>query len=176
MSRLVWRMLIVTIGLVILSCMGLFAPIDFFVALTLGWVWYLARTIPEVQIARSGVATAAICLILLVVGLQYFLSWLYREFRKPGSDHPARALRWKWRWTLSLVGGVILLFAAGIATVGVTHQLGWLITSNEPLVDSSGSARNAARRAQSTNNLKQIGLALHSYAAGLPIVSARRHF
>jgi prepilin-type processing-associated H-X9-DG protein len=164
MSRFVRWLLVVTIGLVILCCMGLLAPVDFFVAVTFGWIWYLARTIPEIQIARSGLATAAVCLILLVVGLQYFLGWLYRELRNPDSDPKAGDSRWKWRWTLGLVAGVILLFSAGTATVGVTHQLGWLISSRELLfVSDLGGARNAARRAWSMNNLKQIGLGLEQY-------------
>jgi prepilin-type processing-associated H-X9-DG protein len=157
----VWLSLFVGI-LFILSCMGLVLPIEIPVVLALGWIWYLARTLPDIHVARSGVATAAICLLLLLVGLQYFVGWLYREIRKLGGNHAGRDMRWKWRWTLNMVAGVILLFAAGIATVGMTHQLGWLITSHEPFV-VSGSAQSAVRRVQSTNNLKQIGLALREY-------------
>jgi prepilin-type processing-associated H-X9-DG protein len=155
----VWLSVLVFV-LFILSCMGLVLPIEVPAVLALGWPWYLARTIPEIHIARSGVATAVACLLLLVVGLQYFLGWLYRELHNPGSDHATRGSRWKWRWTISLVAGVIVLFAAGTATVGVTHQLGWLITSKEALVVSDS---DAVRRVQSTNKLKQIGLALASY-------------
>ena len=156
-------MLAITFALVLLSCMGLFLPIDFAVAIIAGWAFYIARTLPQVRVEPAGAATAAVCAVLLIAGLQYFLGWLYRETRKPNGDHTGQQPQWKWRWTLSLVTGVILLFAAGTASVGVTHQLGWLINSHEPLVRSDSGAQSAARRAQSTNNLKQMGLALLQY-------------
>jgi prepilin-type processing-associated H-X9-DG protein len=160
MSRAFGWLFGVTIVLVALACLGFALPVDFGFALLAGWAFYLARTLPEVRVAPSGALTAMVCLVFLVVGLQYFLAWLHREIRPPSGDLPARHSRWKWRWTLYLVAGVIVLFTAGTATVGVTHQLGWLITSREPLVVSDS---RAAQRAQSTNNLKQIGLALHEY-------------
>jgi prepilin-type processing-associated H-X9-DG protein len=69
--------------------------------------------------------------------------------------------RWKWRWTGTLVAVTIVMFVAGISIVGVTHQLGWLLTSKERLIDSDSG--DVAQRVHSTFNLKQIGLALHHY-------------
>ena len=57
-----------------------------------------------------------------------------------------------------------MMFVAGLATAGITHQVGWLLTSKEPWLDSHGGVYSAARRSQSTNNLKQMGIALYSYA------------
>ncbi len=55
---------------------------------------------------------------------------------------------------------VLLSFATGMAATGITHQVGWLFTETHPFVNVSGSASVLARRVQSTNNLKQIGLAV----------------
>jgi prepilin-type processing-associated H-X9-DG protein len=95
-----------------------------------------------------------------VVGSHFFIAWLYRETRSRAGIKELQVARWKWRWTIGLAAMVVLTFVAGIATVGVTHQLGWLLTSKEPWVVSESGA---IRRAISTNNLRQIGLALHWY-------------
>ena len=163
MSRFVWRLLIVAIAVVILTCMGLILPIELVVVLAGGWIWYLARTLPEVHVQAEGAASAIVCVILLAVGSHFFLSWLFRELNPQPDAAPSGKNRWKWRWTLSLTAAVIVMFAAGMATVGVTHQIGWLLTSKEPVVASSGWARDAARRSASANNLKQIGFGLGEY-------------
>jgi prepilin-type processing-associated H-X9-DG protein len=161
MRRVVVWLTVFVCVLCILACMGMVFPIEIPALLVLGWIWYIARTLPEIQIATSGVATAAACLLLLAIGSHFFLTWIYQELRKPTGDPSSGNPRWKWRWTFSLLTGTMLMFVAGIATVGVTHQLGWLFASKEPLLVSDSGG--AVRRAQSTNNLKQIGLALINY-------------
>lgn len=140
-------------GLVLLVCLipAFTVPFDVFFAVTLGWAFYLHRVIPEVRVNPAGVATGLVCLVLFAAGTQAFLAWLYGEVCGP------EAGRWRWKWTGTLVAGVVLMFAAGLAATGVVHQVGWMLASREPML--GGGGMNAARRSQSANNLKQIGLA-----------------
>jgi prepilin-type processing-associated H-X9-DG protein len=163
MRRSIVSLSVLTGVLFLLACMGLVFPIDFLAAISLGWIWYLRRTLPEVQVATAGAATAATYLVLFVVGSHAFLGWLYREIPRPAGATLDEKPRWKWRWTGSLVFVLVLMFVAGMSITGMTHQLGWLLTSPEPWTAANGGGRDAARRAQSINNLKQIGLALGNY-------------
>jgi prepilin-type processing-associated H-X9-DG protein len=142
-------------GLLLLGCMGLSFPFEIVFYLATGWVFYLGRVVPEITISWSSVALAVLCLVV-VAGLTHsFLGWLYR------SVAITKEAKWKLRWTGALVAGVVLMFVAGISATGIAHQTGWLFTSGEPWL---ASVSTAARRAQSVNNLKQIGLALSNYA------------
>jgi hypothetical protein len=102
-----------------------------------------------VSVNGAGALTAAVCLVALAVGLHRFLTWLV------GPGRP-----WRWRWTLSGLGLVVLMFVAGISAVGLTHQTAWLLTSPEPLAEGG---RSAPARIQSTSNLKRIGVAALNY-------------
>jgi prepilin-type processing-associated H-X9-DG protein len=146
---------------VLLTCLMPALPIDFALYLIVGWIIFTARVVPQVRIGWGGVTTGIICLILFAAGLHAFLDWYSKETRVEG-DQATRG--WKWRWTASLVALIVLLFVAGLSTVGIAHQVGWLLTSKEALFAGSPSA--AARRAQSLNNLKQIGLGLYNYHDG----------
>jgi hypothetical protein len=147
-------------GFTCLGCLGFVAPIKVAFYLVFGWVGFLGRTVRQVGVNWMSVLTAAICLVGLSWGLHLFLAWFVAESRKP-PEGEGPAGRWKARWTLVIVGGIVLAFAAGIAAVGVTHQTAWLATSREPLV-SSGSRLTHAR-INSLNNLKQMALATHNY-------------
>jgi prepilin-type processing-associated H-X9-DG protein len=143
----------------LLLCMGLLGlPLDVAIAIVFGWIFYLMRVLPEVHVNWWGVATAIASLVPLALGSQLFLAWFCRVTAEAKG---IESRRWRWRWTGGLVAMVVLMFVAGLAAGGIAHQVGWLISSPEPWVSSDSSG--AANRAQSTNNLKQIGLALYNY-------------
>ncbi len=121
-----------------------------------GWISFLQKVVPNVQISREGVLTALLCLLVLVPGLHLFLRWA-----RGGVAGATR--RWKLRWTLALIALVVLTFAAGTAAVGVTHQTGWLINSPDPLVFT---IRDNGRLG-SFSNLRQIDLAFQVYESDL---------
>lgn len=144
--------------LLLLGCMVFGVPIDLIFSLAFGWLFFLDN-ISKVRINGSGLINGLVCLALFAIGLHLFLGWLHGQMQGQGRNQAASP--WKRSWTTSLVAIIVLMFVAGLASVGVTHQTGWLITSSEPLL-SSGS-RTAITRHQSVNNLRQIGLALYNY-------------
>jgi hypothetical protein len=150
-------------GIVVLVvCAGLGAvfPVELLVYLAVGWAIYLYRVVPKLEVSWSGVATTIVCLSLLAVGLHRFLRWLYAAER-PRAVEGAR--HWPVRWTAALLGVVVLMFVAGIAAVGVTHQTAWLATSPEPVLASE--MREAAMRMSAVNDMKLLTIALHNYAS-----------
>jgi hypothetical protein len=155
------RRLCIGVGLlvvvaILLGVVGASAELQALGALTFGWWSYVARVAPRVTVSTTGMATAGICLVLFTAGLHGFLRWLHRETR--GGD-----LRWKPRWTLSVVGVIVVMFASGIATVGVVHQAGWLLSSTRTLVVDRPNLGNEYTGGDLKNSLKQIGLAVHNY-------------
>jgi hypothetical protein len=162
MSRFLRILSFGLVALVLLSCIGQGVPFDVVCALAFGWILFLMRVLPEVRINWDGVATAATCLVFFAIGSHVFLGWFYQQVA--GEKDPVDR-RWRRRWTGWLVGGILLMFVSGLTAAGIVHQVGWLITSSEPIVQ--GGMGPVVWRAQSTNNLKQIGMGLHQYQEAL---------
>jgi hypothetical protein len=120
-----------------------------------GWIHYLIRVVPQVRPDPSTVATAIGCFVVIVLGFHWFARWLYSARMQDGQP------QWSWRWTFRIVAVVVLMFAVGVASVGIVHQTGWLITSEEPIIRNR---REAVPRIYSQQNLKQHGLAIHNFA------------
>lgn len=126
----------------------------------LGWSWFLARTLPEVEWDGSG-------LVLGLVGVLVFANLLHVVLkrwvkRSTESAEASAAIRWSWRQSASIVLGIGLLFVAGMALVGAVHEAVWCLRSEDQLMGiDSGSPRT---RFESQNKLKQIVLAAHNVA------------
>jgi len=153
--------LLVVCGLIfLLFClfMGIL-PTELLLQVPLGWLLFLLRAVREMTVSVAGVLTALVCVGLLAGGLHWFLGWIYRQTAATEGTP-----KWRKRWTATLLAGVMLVFVAGIAAVGLTHQTVWLFNSPEPLAERHGGMREIAARVQSQNNLKQIALAALDHA------------
>jgi hypothetical protein len=152
-------------ALVCCGCAGLLGyqwPAEIVIALGTGWAVFLGDVIVAMTVNWDGVATAALALGGVVVGLHLFLRWLYVQ-AAPAAETPAAPQettpvdpgiqapvpppqetprRWRIRWTVSIVAVVVIMFIAGFAVVGLTRQTMWLLSSREPLVIDARDSRN----------------------------------
>lgn len=157
---------IVAAVLLLLICSGgyFFAEIPFF--LLFGWIWYLRRVLPEIEVNYSALAMGVIALGLFLIGTHIFARKLAAEFTPnelPSLKGDDRTQGWAFRSTLALVTLTIVAFTAGISFVGIVHQCVWLGRS-DAILQSGMSA--IANRMNSQSNLKQIGIGLHNYSFG----------
>lgn len=101
-----------------------------------GWVYYLVRVVPAVTVDRGGLVTAAVCLALFVPGMHLFCGWLGRH-QQEGSGESTTGRPWRFDWSLSIAGLVLLVFVAGISMVGLVHQIVWLSAGKESKTEIS---------------------------------------
>lgn len=150
--------------------------------LLLGWIYFPMRMIPRMSVDWPSVILGLISTVAFILGLHGMLKWFVRQTSNPSIP----MVQWSRRSTGAVAAALILMFVAGTSMVGATHQAIWLLTSREShpgdeearsqrrlgsLMDAVDQARDAARRTQTKNNLKQIGLAMHNLAdvyGGLP--------
>ena len=101
-------------------------------ALVFGWVSFLWRTVPQAEVNWIGVATGVVFLVLLILVLHFSARWCYRAVAAEPSS-PQR--RWRFRWTLSMVLALLLMFVVGYSTIGLARHVGWVVSSKAPLFD-----------------------------------------
>lgn len=149
-------LIVLVILCVILACAGAVGLVEIPFWLTFGWIPFVWRTVPDMSVSWPAIGMALVTLVLFTGGLHVALPRAVNAFR---SVH--QPLTWHPRWTLAIVGVIVLMFVAGIGLVGVTHQVGWLATSGERWFASGG--RLVAYRTHSRNNLRNIALAMHDH-------------
>jgi prepilin-type N-terminal cleavage/methylation domain-containing protein len=141
-------LVVIAIVLILCTCLAGDGAFQMLFALLVGWINYPIRLAQERAVDWPSVLTCAGCLVGLTLGMHYFGRWF-------ASTRPAPTA-WPWSRTLRLVSLALLMFIAGIAAIGVTHEVVWLATTDKPLTRD-----RAVPRVQSSNNLKQLALGAH---------------
>jgi hypothetical protein len=112
------------------------------IALALGWFSFLRRVLPQMRFDGESAVVGVTAFVLLTAGVH----WLAHGIRLSGANGEA-VVPWRFRWTAALVLMVAVAFAAGIAVVGVVHQVGWLANAEQPLlVETVGTPWDADLR------------------------------
>ena len=153
---------ILAAGIVFGCCSCVFGPVfllEAIATLATGWVSFLARVVFEMEVDWGGTSTAVVALAGLIVGMHLFLRWLFGEVQKMRQSGGSRT--WQMRWTAGILGVVMLMFVAGIAAVGMTHQTVWLLSS--PDILTYVSIRRQAAQTNSLNYVKIQGLSALNY-------------
>ena len=146
----------------ILVCLAGLAAVSSELGRTLlfGWIGFIVQTFPRARVNPAGILSGLVVFLLLVAGVH----WLARSFRRQSEDGtPAPGLavsRWRFRWSLSIVVAVVVMFAVGFSAVGIARHAGWLLSSEEswygPHADTWSSSSNS--------QLKHIGLGVSNYS------------
>jgi hypothetical protein len=142
---------------------GMFEPVF---VLAFGWVQFLQRTISAVSwnwdlIGMSILASSGILLLV-------------QKLFGGGFNNIAAARnlpwRWSWKWTWTGFVGLLMLFLVGMAVGGIAHQVGWMVSTDEPMIE----AKN--RKWRDYANMKQLDLEVRTALddAGGSIEKARR--
>jgi hypothetical protein len=142
-------------GLVILSTWVTFEGVW---TLLFGWIGFLGRVLPKIQVNRESAAVGAIALVLFTAGVHGLGRGAARAAGAEGSPRQA----WRLRWTAALVALVIVAFAAGTAMIGVVHQVSWLAKSQQPLLGEAVGAY--ARDSQQQVRTMMFGVLNHESA------------
>lgn len=136
--RIVWTILkwvAILFVVLLLAGSGAIFLLEIPFVLAFGWIRFLNENLATMEVNPPLWAEAAGCVVVLGFGGHWFARWLYREIA-PGAPGP-----WRPGWTVAGLAGLLLLFVAGIATIGITHQAAWLFTAKGPLLKNSWAAR-----------------------------------
>lgn len=116
--------------------------------LVFGWVQFLQRTISAISWNWDLVGMSIFTSIGILVLMHKLLGGIVDKFAT------VRNLPWRWsgRWTWAGFLGLFVLFAVGMAVGGIAHQLGWMMSTKEPMIE----AKN--RRWRDYSNMKQLDM------------------
>lgn len=130
--------------------------------LLFGWIPFASRVIPEVEVNWALLGIGIASWVGIVSILHYLCCW-WKTQSDPGTDDP---FSWRLSSSLSISLLIVVMFCAGLAAVGVTHQVAWLIRSpNDWFVQKIGATKSISEDFDLTNQLRSIDLGMRNYAA-----------
>ncbi len=141
----------------LLSCLGMIAPLQTLWSLGTGWVTYPLENAGAIAVEWNAVAVTVLALGIFTALAHVLLS----RCRKMSAEEGARRSL-PLRRTLGITIAVVFAFVGGLSTVGIAHQIAWMATADEELVNSNASYRTW-QLVTGRNHLKQIGLGVHFY-------------
>jgi hypothetical protein len=121
-------------GFMVLSMMLGAGHADVFVTLLFGWAAFCVRTGARIQWNFELIATSLVCTVVSLT----LAHWLLRGFARSVSRSRGKAWAWHWKWTWCGAGVVGVAFFVGMAVVGIVHQVAWIRSSPEPLLERKG--------------------------------------
>lgn len=122
--------------LVVASLLPVGVLFEMIFTLAFGWFQFLRRVLPEVTLNPASIGMVVICSGLLLWGTQRFCCWLYQSFRVRQPAESVWPSAWPWRWSVGIYCGLWLLFLTSMSVTGITHQIGWLVRSEKPIIEN----------------------------------------
>ena len=139
--------------LLLFACMGGSWPMHAVILVLFGWLIYPFKQADEITIEWTSVGVSCVALALFAIVFHSFLKWLHK-LRETETE-------WPFKQSLKIIAMILFAFVAGISMIGIVHQITWMATSEERLID--GSMSHTVHRSISKNHLKQFWIAFHTY-------------
>lgn len=138
---------------ILLGCIGSIWILEVPFYLAFGWIWHIARVVPNLSINPGGIGLIVLCIAAASWLGHNLATWLWTGLGRDGA--------WRGGWTMLGMLSILLMFAAGVAATGVVHQTGWLMNGPQRLVKSTS---RIAYQVKCASNMRQIGMAISMYA------------
>lgn len=155
------RELLIVIGIIAaLISLLIGGPLE---QLLFGWLYFPFRVLPQITVDWPSAILGLVSMAIFCTGLHVTIRWFLQQ---------TAPRAWPLRVTLVIAASLVLMFAAGTAMVGATHQSLWLafgkggegqpVRTTGLLGGGVFGAREAARQSQQRNRMREIGNAFEN--------------